>query len=325
MWEFEFKNREIKNVTFSGDSVLLNLGNELICSDLKRILWKRKMYVTFYRDPYDDVNITALDANQNYVAVGTNFMDGKVYLFTKEGKLLWMHQLATIASLGWRPEDVTALKISDQFVIVGSEFMNEYVYAYTINRKRIFQKKVKGRVLDFFLFKDKIAVGTENCLYIFNMQGKENCRLEMPTKKVEVVKNKIVVLNNYGIIVYKFNETKDGVRVEKYWSAKLHNSNFCIAGENILLASETLLNYISKNGEVIWQKILDSTISSMFYDNVSDKIYVGMDNKIQVFSNTGKLIEDYKINGRPLKIGWLKEDVVVVVKEDDKVKLYKMN
>lgn len=323
MWKFKLEKRKIDNITFGGNHIALSSGNELICFNSKGIAWSQKMHVTFYKDPYSDVSITTLDADQSHVVAGTNFMDGKVYLFTINGKLQWKHQFATIASLGWRPEDVTVVKVKDQFVVVGTEFMNEYIHVYTVNRKRVFQRRVKGRVEDFSFVGERLIAGTDSHLYVFSMDGKEECSVETPTKKVEVVNGKIIVLNNYGVVVYRKYGNGNKFKIKKYWSAKLRDPISCIVGENILLASENLLNYISKSGEVLWQKVLERPIVSLFYDSFSDEIYVGMENSIQILLNTGELIGDFKFNGKPLKIGRL-EDVVVITYSNGDIGLYKI-
>ena len=323
MEKIAFKLKDPIKIVFSKNIVALSIGNKLFCYNKEGILWNQKLHATFYKDPYGDVTITALDANENFVAVGTNFMDGKVHLYTTNGKLLWMHQFATIASLGWRPEDVTCLKLDKQFVMVGTEFMNEYFHMYTINRKRVFQKRVKGRVKDASLFNDKVIVGTDNNVHVFDVNGKELCRIDVPTKEINVVEDRILVSNNYGVIVYKY-AIDDEFSVEKYWSARLHDPIVCMAKKDVILSSEDLLNYISSNGEVVWQVTFDRDVKSVFYDDESEKIYVGLENNIKVYSSSGDELKTFKVDGEPLKIGKFGDSVVTLIREDSVVNLVKL-
>jgi outer membrane protein assembly factor BamB len=192
---------EVENVAIGEDYIVIGSGSYVYCIDVntKNIAWKRKMIVTFYRDPFSDVAVTAVDARGSMIAVGTNFMDGKVYLFTKTGKLLWEHQFATIASLGWRPEDVTAVSVGNNCIAIGTEFTGEFVYVYSFERKRILQKRVKGTVKAIAV-DDILAVGTDNALQVFDLRGKEKFSLPVKVTDVEVADGKVVVCSKNEII-----------------------------------------------------------------------------------------------------------------------------
>ncbi len=321
MWEFKLEKQKIDNVALGGNHVVLSSGNELICFNSEGIAWTQKMQVTFYRDPYGDVVITALDANQSYVVAGTNFMDGKIYLFTINGKLRWKHQFATIASLGWRPEDITAVKVGDSFIAVGTEFMNEYIHLYTVNRRRIFQRRIKGRVEDFSFIEDKLVAGTDSNLYIFDMEGKEKSIIETPVRRVEIANDKIIVLNDYGVVVYRKYENSDKIKIKKYWGVRLQDPLLSIVDGNILLASENLLSYVSGSGEVVWQKVLDKPVESLFYDEPSNRIYVGMEDSLQILSNNGESVKEVKFEGELIRIGRF-ENIVVLVYRDGRIGMY---
>ena len=287
------------------------------------------MYATFYRDPYCDVSISALDAAERYVAAGTNFMDGKLYLFSENGKLLWKHQFATIASLGWRPEDVTAVKIGRQYVAVGTEFTNEYLHVYTTTRKRVLEKKVRGRVEDIAFMGERLVVGTDSYLYNFDInRGREHI-IDTPAKKVEILNDIIIAINNYGVIAFK--PSANG-KIKKYWRVKSGSkfglksgskgSEFCIAKNGFLLASENELQSISPNGEIQWSKKFDVKIDSLYFDKISDKIYVGMDGKLKVLSPRGESIKDFKVDGKVVKVGRFRDVVALVWNEG--LTLYKL-
>ncbi len=350
LWKFRY--REQISFAFGDNFLVLGLDNTLICLNSKGVMWSKEMQVTFYRDPYGDVAITALDADRFHVAAGTNFMDGKAYLFTKDGELKWKHQFATIASLGWRPEDVTAVRLNNSFVAVGTEFMNEYIHLYTTDRKRVFQKRVRGRVEDLSFIGDKLVVGTDSHLYVFDMGGREE-RVEIPVNRVEVTDDRIIVLNDHGVVAYElYMGEEDGFMVKgksgyavnsveddnvdnrprklkRRWGIGLKKPLSCFTGEDLLLASENLLSCVSRDGEVKWRITLDKPVECLFYDWISGKIYIGMDRELRILLNGlgdgvggTKEYVDYvermdttHLDGRPIGIGRLGDIVAVVCEQ----------
>ncbi len=168
-------------VTFTDSSAIVASGNVVYCIDSTGLKWKKKFITTFYRDPYSDVKITALDATEKHVAVGTNFMDGKLYLLSISGKKLWEYQFATIASLGWRPEDVTSVSIGNGFVTASTQFTHNYLYAYTLKRERMFNRKFKDGIQKIFAG-DMITVVSDSGVSVLTKDGKvvfsKNCRVK---------------------------------------------------------------------------------------------------------------------------------------------------
>jgi len=157
---------------FGDGYAVIASGNTLYCIDADGIRWKKKFVTTFYRDPYTDVKISALDARGDIIAVGTNFMDGKLYLIESGGKKLWEHQFATIASLGWRPEDVTSVSVGKDYVSAATRFMHDYVYAYTFDRERLFEHRFDEDVLKVSS-NDLTVVVTEKRAAVFDRNSKK--------------------------------------------------------------------------------------------------------------------------------------------------------
>ena len=172
LWSCDFKGK-VDTAAIGDDYIVLGSGNRVFLMDEGGLVWEKRFSATFYRDPFSDVKVSCVDAEDQRLAVGTNFIDGKIYLFRKDGKLLWSHQFATIASLGWRPEDVTALSVGGSCVIAGTEFISEHVYAYTLDRKRLFYTRVGGTVKEIAVGSSEVAVGTEGGLQLFELTGKQ--------------------------------------------------------------------------------------------------------------------------------------------------------
>ena len=300
LWEF---NVVASHIAFTREYIAVASKSRLLCFTREGLLWKKRMTATFYRDPYGDVSITALDAEYPYIAVGTNFMDGKVYLFTVGGKLCWEHQFATTASLGWRPEDVTAVKIGGGVVCAGTEFMNEYVYVYTTERKRVFQLRVGGRVRDFLLVPGRIIIGTENNLYMVTREGEILQALELPALALSRWGEKLVVIGGGEITVFEIR----GSELVKVWSHP-HTSTalpkICWCKEGLLVGFGNCLKCFSEDGRLRWERSFDGEIVGIHYDA---GIYVGLRNRILVLRN-GE-VEVMEVDGIPVKFG---EGTVIV-------------
>ncbi len=205
--------------------------NVLTCFG-EKYTWKKRFFTTFYRDPYTDVKISAIDA-RNYIAVGTNFMDGKLYLFTESGKKLWEHQFATIASLGWRPEDVTRISIGKGFVAVSTQFMHDYVYAFNFNRKRLFEirfEEVRNLFAD-----DNIVVVTNMGAVALNREGKVLFRCEGDVRHAFEYNGKIVLCGDIDYI------DKNNVNVMQCdFAGKFGDKVYAVTGEKLTVLDENL-------------------------------------------------------------------------------------
>ncbi len=284
LWKYRVKPEKIAVSNF----IAVSSKNTLFCFDRNGLRWKWRAMVTFYRDPYGDVKITAIDANSGFIAAGTNFMDGKLYLFSFSGELLWENQFATTASLGWRPEDVTAVKVGKNLVAAGTEFMNEYIYVYTIKRKRIFQKKVDGRVTDLILDKN-IVVGTEKRLYVMNEKGETISLLDFPVEKLMSFRQNVLAYGNETLIALSDGEVR--------WRKRVKASNICAADDEIFITHGDLLRCLSEDGEVLWEKEFGSEILAIHYD---DELHVGIDGKVCIYDGGWRSMD---VKGKPLKFG----------------------
>ncbi|AEA47193.1 outer membrane protein assembly factor BamB family protein [Archaeoglobus veneficus] len=241
LWSYR-PDCEIENVSFDEDYLVFSSGSSLYCldADARKIIWKKRMTTTFYRDPFSDVSITALDAKGPMIAAGTNFMDGKIYLFTKTGKLLWEHQFATIASLGWRPEDVTAVGIGDNFVAVGTEFIGEHIYVYTFKRERMFHKRVNGTVRAIAANRC-LAVGTDEKLYVFEPDGRERFSITAQVTDVKITETGILTSSGNRVYMFSSNgkelwhKSFDCEIKQLYCNGRI----YAIAGKRVVVMSES--------------------------------------------------------------------------------------
>ncbi len=230
-------------------------GNTVYCIDAHGIRWKKKFITTFYRDPYTDVKVSALDANEEFVAVGTNFMDGKLYLFDSSGKLLWEHQFATIASLGWRPEDVTNVSIGRDYVVASTRFMHDYVYAYTFKRERLFSVRFEEDILRVFAGKNTVVV-TERGSKVFDREGRELYSTQMRV-------NYACDFAGLTVLCVKDVRVRDVNKISP--ENIIIPCNFAIStGKQLLIISENTVSAVNNSFEELWKIEVDKKILHAF-------------------------------------------------------------
>lgn len=263
-------------IAFTEELAFVASGNTLYCIGCDGLRWKKCFITTFYKDPYSDVKITALDAKKGYVAAGTNFMDGKLYLMTSEGNKIWEHQFATVVSLGWRPEDVTSVSIGDGFIAVSTQFMHDYVYAYTFRRKRLFSHRFNRDVLKVFAG-SRITVLTDNSFSVFSKQGKLIYSRECRVSDVCEFQDKIVVCS-------KQTDFSNGVLTVPCEFAKT-----CGNGMNLCLMSGKTVRILDENLNEVWKAKFNDTVKYVFYRE--DEIFVATNKEVfRVVDGEAKLL-----------------------------------
>ncbi len=255
--------------------------NTLTCFG-EKYTWKKKFFTTFYRDPYTDVKISAIDAG-NYIAVGTNFMDGKLYLFTKSGKKLWEHQFATIASLGWRPEDVTRISIGKGFVAVATQFMHDYVYAFNFNRKRLFEVRFE-EVRNLFA-EDNVVVVTDVGAVALNREGKVLFKCEGEVKYAFEYKDKIVLCGD-------INCDRDNVKTMQCdFAGKFGDNVYAVTGEKIAVFDNE------------FRKLWDFEANSrIVHVRGNSKLYVMSENEVLELDKRGNVEWKTEFDGKAVGV-----------------------
>jgi len=128
-----------------------------------KIVWNIKLSATYYRGPFTDVNIISVDLN-DLIAIGTDFADGKVYVFDLEGRKLWEEQFMSVMGCWERPNDVVAVAVKDG-VAVCEEWMNAYLRIYDKKGKLKKCRRLRGFVRKL-VWEDELVVGTTESTYV---------------------------------------------------------------------------------------------------------------------------------------------------------------
>ena len=285
MWAYDCKSK-IRCISINDDKILVGCLNGWVhlFDNLKHI-WTKKLTSTYYRDPYTDVNITSLDIYGKNVAVGTDFMDGKVYLFSEDGRLRWHRQFITIVGCWERPDDIVAISMSDEIVAVGSEWMNSYLHILEIDGDLIDERELDGSIKDIQVKDDMIIVGTSSHLYI------NERKMMLPTSKIFVDKDDIFVSSSdcfYALDV-------DG---NIKWGFKVENPIFSVSDDTIAVAGNTLL-LLSKDGEKLWEMKIRKPVCLHCKD---ESIYAGYHGHIEIIES-GIVIDRIKVEGTPVHMG----------------------
>jgi outer membrane protein assembly factor BamB len=263
------------------------------------LFWSRKLSATYYRDPYTDVNVLSVDVNQGYVVAGTDFMDGKVYLFSLDGEMLWYKQFLCIVGCWERPEDIVAVAVGKNRVAVCTEWLNSFLHVVSMNGDILREKKVEGSIRDVAFWRG-VAVGTSAALYI------EDTKLKIPVSKIHAESyhwkiGSLIVSGADG--VYAING-----RTRQLYRAP--EPLISVSKEFIAIATEDKLSLISKNGDGVWERKINQKPTAVFCDG--ERVYAG-------YRSNGKgcveVVESGEVTGRvvlegvPVHIG----DIIVCI------------
>ncbi len=161
--KFKLKGRPLDAVRFSNLFLFSCENGWIHAFNGGKPLWTKKLVSTYYRGPFNDVNALTVDTNGRYVAVGTDFADGKVYLFDMKGKRVWERQMVSVLGCWERPDDVEIVRIDDSLV-VSHGFVKSYVdilsFDGDIMETVSFDEFVRCIRID-----DVVLVGTDRSVY----------------------------------------------------------------------------------------------------------------------------------------------------------------
>lgn len=245
------------------------------------VLWSKKVTATYYRGPYTDVNVLSVDLDGRYVAVGTDFADGKLYLYSTDGELQWYRQFITIPACWERPDDVTYVRINNDRIYAGSEWINSFLHVYDLKGNMIMEKKYEGSFRGVEECGGKLIVATSQNLYV------EDRALNMKVGNMKMAKY-IVVSNPSGLHVVDC----DG---NLKWSFKAANPLFTVDGDNIIIY-DSKLKYLSLDGDVLREVEIEKPI---FIEKVGDVLILGYENKVKFVDGDGKICEVLEVDGTP--------------------------
>ncbi len=288
MWKYRL-NDKILDIAIGKELIVFGCENGWIhVFDRKSHLWNKKLTSTYYRGPFTDVNVLSVDTNDKLVTVGTDFADGKVYVFSNDGKKIWEKQFISILGCWERPEDVTKIKLGDEFFAVSSEFMNSYIHVYTYDFDIVFQKELNGDV-KAIEFSDFLVVGTDRRLYFIDYDGRIILSREINVRDVKVLGDLITITGDEKIIGYKNGD---------WWEIKIRNPIISVS-DYIVAASGNRIFFITPNGEIISKFDVKDVIRCIYA--TKSNTYVGTESGLTVFSDF-EISYEIRI-GKILKIG----------------------
>ncbi len=282
MWSYKFGN-PILCSSFDGHTIAFGCESGWIfLFDRDGLLWSKKLIGTYYRGPFNDVNVTAVDVCDGYVAVGTDFVDGKVYLFDLNGKEIWRRQRISILSCWERPDDVKFIRISDEGLAVVSGFMSDRVSIFSFDGEEIYREDFSDFVtcMDF----DSIlAVGTNDKSMIVHPRKKE---FEFKSKGVEVVDDWAVFFNDGGLLC------------TLGWSIRAESPIVSANSDYVAFASLNRVNLCDLNGKIVKTFKFKNVVFDLMLLNdsaviaTSDGVYI---NDEKVYSGRVYMICDYGV------------------------------
>ncbi|WP_457549557.1 hypothetical protein [Archaeoglobus sp.] len=276
MWSHKFDNRVI-SVSCCNDKVAFGCENGWIyVFDEDGLLWSKKLVSTYYRGPFTDVNVTSLDINDRYLVVGTDFADGKVYLFDLNGKKIWERQLMSILGCWERPEDVKIVKIARDEIAVVSGFVNDRLTIFNL----------KGETVDVAIYKDfvrcldadkVVGIGTDKRSEILNV-----VRFEKPSRDVVVIED------------WAFFASDNEVFCSCGWSFKAENPIISANKNKVCFSSKNRVFVCTLDGDIEREITFKGKITDLRF--VDGDVLIGTSNGLYV--NSKRVME-----GKVFKIG----------------------
>ncbi len=276
MWSYKFDSKVI-SVSCCNDKVAFGCENGWVyVFDKDGLLWSKKLVSTYYRGPFTDVNVTALDINDRYIVIGTDFADGKVYLFDLNGKKIWERQLMSILGCWERPEDIKIVKIARTGIVVVSGFVNDKLTLFNLRGETINVATYKDfvRCLDA----DRvIGLGTDKHSEILN-----GVKFEKPSKDVIVIEDLAFFAND--------NEVFSSCE----WSFKAENPIISANKSNVCFSSKNTVFVCTLDGDVEKKIDFDGRITDL---KIADgDVLIGTSNGLYI--NSKRVMA-----GRVFKIG----------------------
>jgi hypothetical protein len=276
MWLYEFRDR-ITAISCYEDKVAIGCENGWIyLFDDSGLLWSKKLVSTYYRGPFTDVNVTSLNINDRYLVVGTDFADGKVYLFNLKGKKLWERQLMSVLGCWERPEDVKVVKIAKIGVVAVSGFVNDNLHLFNLKGDQITVKTYKNFV---------------NCLDADKVVGIGTCKWSeiIGVKRFERPARDVVVIDDWAIFA---NDAE--VFCSLGWTYKAVNPKIFASEDYICFSSKNKVILCNLDGKVEREIEVVGDIVDLRVEG--DDVVIGT--KSGLYVNSSKVLA-----GRVFKVG----------------------
>ncbi len=286
MWSFKCGGK-VREVKVWND--LIAVGCEdgwFYLFDGNGLIWGKKLTATYYRGPFNDVNVLSIDL-KDLLAVGTDFADGKVYVFDLDGNLIFERAFVSIMGCWERPKDVVRVSI-DECVAVGAEWLKSEVEVLNRRGDVLKSYEVKGGIRDLKVDRD-VIVGTTEHLYV----GRR--RFNKPAFKIFT--RPLVFSSDDGVYTLK-----NGLKAIR----KCPHPKIDVSKDLVAVSSERTA-LISLEGEMLWE--VEEKPENVFIRD--EDVYLGFENKIKVFRD-GKEVREIEVEGLPVYVG----DFAVTVKGD---------
>jgi len=259
------------SVSSDGHHIVFGCENGWIyLFDRNGLVWSKRLIGTYYRGPFNDVSVTSVDVYKGYVAVGTDFVDGKVYLFDLDGKELWRRQLLSILGCWERPDDVKFVRISSGGLAVVSGFMNDKVTILNFDGDEIFRENF-GDFVNCMDFDSILAVGQKDRSAILYPRKKEFKFFEPMG---------VLVVDDWAVF---FNES--GLFCTLGWKIDAKNPRVSANSDYVAFSSLNRVHVCNLNGKILKTFTLNSYVVDLkLVDDcpisaTSDGIYIN-DEKI---------------------------------------------
>jgi predicted nucleic acid-binding protein len=268
--------------------------------ETRNLIWR-------YETTFWSAKSTSISSNGSYIAVGTK---NCVYLFSKDGKLLWRH--GVLDSMFSADELVYSVSMSSDgsYIAVGTShgvylFTNDGKLLRKLLWKYINTPVAPGKSVSMSSDGSYIAVGTSHGVYLFASDGEQlwSYTTDMSVNSISISSDGSYIAVGTKNCVYLFS--KDG---KLLWNYSTDVTSFAFSnyipvfsvsissdGSYIAAGISHDVYLFSKDEKLLWRKYITGHVNSVSISSDGSYIVIGADNGVDLFSKDGKELSSYSI------------------------------
>lgn len=287
---YENKNNDVCTLSVSNDGSYLATGS--YDNNINFYYTDGDLLWNYDKMEYgvDDISVSS---DGSYIAAIDQF---KVYLFTKEGKLLWTHEVNDFA---------ISIYTDGSNIVVGSR--NGEVTLFDKEGNLLWTFRAGADVNDVSISSNGlyiVAGSSDHNVYLFNIKGKLiwNHRCDDVVMKVSISPNgSFIAASSTNDIIYQFNQDGEILSSRDYSGGDYSRSDYYaiygfepiglvegiyISSDGLYIASRQGYVYFYRDDERIWEYYTGSRIGSAFSIS-SDGAYIATNSysDINLFTN----------------------------------------
>ena len=255
-------------------------------------------------------SITSISGSDDYIVIGSD--NSFVYLFDKEGNLLWRYMLS---------DRITSVDIYNNVIAVTT--IDRVLYLFNVSGDMEWYSEIESYPeykKGLYIFRDMIVIGTRSGYVHFFQKTHEkwNYKTDVYVLQVSINKNGKTITAVSDKKVYVF-DIYGRLLLNKSFPSYIRSA--AISDDYIAVGlGNNELYLIDNDGDLLWRNSLPDQIGVI---GVSDYIACGLrDGYVHIFDINGRYINKFKLNGPVISLSTLTNRLIVGTLND---RLYLIN